>query len=106
MSACVGTTVVKYALNTFCNKHVSVITLTVYATLVPVLTAVLSAVFLQVRVRVSFQRPSRSRRSPSLNGSSARTCDLSVGERRNARAYSPQKRPVLPRLQPRIPAWC
>jgi len=39
--------VVKYALNTFCNKHVSVITLTVYATLVPVLTAVLSAVFLQ-----------------------------------------------------------
>jgi drug/metabolite transporter (DMT)-like permease len=38
--------VLKYALNTFCNKHVSVITLTVYATMVPVLTALLSAVFL------------------------------------------------------------
>lgn len=35
-------TVIKYALNTICNKHVSVIILTVWATLVPVLTAVLS----------------------------------------------------------------
>jgi len=38
--------VIKYALNTICNKHVSVIILTVWATLVPVLTAVLSAIFL------------------------------------------------------------
>jgi len=38
--------VVKYALSTYCNKHVSPIVLTTWATLVPVLTVALSAIFL------------------------------------------------------------
>lgn len=44
--AVIFNSVLKYALTTMCNKHVSVVILTVWATTVPILTAMFSKIFL------------------------------------------------------------
>ena len=44
----------KYALSAFCNKHVGVIVLTVWSTITPVFTAILSALFLGSPPRWSY----------------------------------------------------